>query len=391
MQSHPPRGLAALGLALLFTAVLGSGFVPALTPTPVLADTASTMEDQILGLINQSRVNLGLVPLQSQPGLRDLAGYRAGVMASTGVLSHTIAGCLSCELDARGIQYFSYAVCIAWTSSPWGSQAALAIFNWWKNSPGHWSLLMSTTLNYLGVGVAYRSADGTTWSSIVLTESVDQTPPTAEMRFGSHTGTTVSWGWKGDDTPLQTHAAGLKDFDVEYRVDSRTWSLIRSGTTSTSLSLSSRAAGHSYSLRVRSRDGRGNRSYWTAAIRIWVPPARAVAAAASTPSPKPSPSLTASHGPSPSEDGARLTSPVGSDTASVSPAGSIAPAGPARAGAVSLSGSNGGDAPWGAMVLLLIAVALGAGAYRWSRGTPGIEPEEQDARQIDRRQPPRRP
>lgn len=73
------------------------------------------------------------------------------------------------------------------------------------------------------------------------------------------------------DVLLQTHTAGLKNFDLEYRVDYGTWSVIRSGTTSTSLSLGSRPHGHYYSLRVRSRDWRGNVSYWTTSIRVWVP------------------------------------------------------------------------------------------------------------------------
>ncbi len=226
------------------------------------------MDAQIIGWINQDRVKLGLVPLRSYAALGSLATYRAGVMASTAVLSHTIAGCLSCELNSRGIQWYSYGEVIGWTSYPWGSKAAWAIFSWWKNSPLHWSILMSKTLNYLGVGVAYRSSNGTTWSSIVLTESVDHTLPVAHMRYGSASGTTVSWGWRGADALLQTHTAGLKNFDLEYRVDYGTWSVIRSGTTSTSLSLGSRPHGHYYSLRIRSRDWRGNVSYWTTSIRV---------------------------------------------------------------------------------------------------------------------------
>ena len=36
-------------------------------------------------------------------------------------------------------------------------------------------------------------------------------------------GTTVTWTWSGADTALQTHTAGLKNFDVQYRVGSGTW------------------------------------------------------------------------------------------------------------------------------------------------------------------------
>lgn len=263
--------LARLGLALAVAVAAASGAVPGLQPGGVRATTADTMEDQILGLVNQSRAAKGLVALRSDVKLRDLAGYRAGVMASTGVLSHSIAGCLSCQLSARGIQWYLYGEVIAWTSYPYGSQAASAIFNWWKNSSTHWALLMSSKFNYIGVGVAYRSANATSWSSIVLTESADHTAPWASMASPSYSGTTAYWRWSGGDTRLQTHTAGLKNFDVQYRVDSGTWSTIRSATTLQSLSLTGRAHGHWYGLRVRGRDNLGYLSPYSAESRVWVP------------------------------------------------------------------------------------------------------------------------
>src|SRR6266487_4214659 len=104
------RGLLGrLLLATAFAAVTGSGALPILHPaTPARAATATSIEDTILASINQARVAKGLVPLRSDHSLRLLAEYRAGVMASKGILSHTIAGCLSCELTSRGIQYYSW-------------------------------------------------------------------------------------------------------------------------------------------------------------------------------------------------------------------------------------------------------------------------------------------
>jgi uncharacterized protein YkwD len=266
-----PRVLRRVGPALLLSAVLSSGLLPTTRPTPVLAATATTIEDQLLGWINASRTRLGLVPLRSHAGLRDLAGDRAAVMASTGVLSHTIAGCLSCQLNARGIQWYMEGETIAWTSYPWGDQAASYIFNWWKHSSGHWALLMSNRFNYIGVGVAYRSANATTWASAVLTESVDYSRPWARVRSGSGSGTTASWSWYGGDLWLQTHTSGFRNYDIQYRIDSGTWTTIRSGTTTTSLSLTGRPHGHYYGLRARSRDWRGYVSYWTAEKRVWIP------------------------------------------------------------------------------------------------------------------------
>jgi hypothetical protein len=89
---------------------------------------------------------------------------------------------------------------------------------------------MSSTYNYVGVGVAYRSANSMTFGDIVLTESVDQTSPWTQMRSGSVSGTTVAWSWVGDDIYLQRHTSGFRSFDVEYRVDWGYWYVIRSGT-----------------------------------------------------------------------------------------------------------------------------------------------------------------
>ena len=252
-------GLVALALAV----------GPLAQPTTVAAVTAGQLEKNLRALINADRKKLGLVPLRGHPGLRNLAGDRAATMASTGVLKH--ANCLSCMLDARGIQWYANGEVIAWTSWPWGSQAVESIYNGWKSSSLHWSLLMSDRFNYAGVGIAYRSANGTTWASIVLTESKDRTKPWARMTSGSRSGDDVTFTWTGADRRLQTHTAGLKNFDVQLKRDSGSWRTIRTGTTATALTLWDRAGGHWYKLRVRARDYRGNLSGWTTRIRVWVP------------------------------------------------------------------------------------------------------------------------
>jgi uncharacterized protein YkwD len=275
MEHRRPRpilpAIARLLLAVVVATVVLGGFTPVASPGEARAGTAQTMDSEILGWINASRLKLGLRVLRVQSGLTSLAGYRAATMAATGVMSHTIAGCLSCELTARGIQWYSYGEVIAENTYPWGYQSALALFNWWKSSPLHWSLLMSPTYNYVGVGVAYHSANNMTFGDIILTESVDQTSPWTQMHSGSVTGTTVAWSWVGDDIYLQTHTSGFRSFDVEYRVDWGYWYVIRSGTTARSLYLTGRARGHYYSLRVRARGWRGNLSYWSPELRVWVP------------------------------------------------------------------------------------------------------------------------
>lgn len=271
MIRQRPRGRALrqlLAVAVLAAAV-ATGLGPIAHPGAVAASTADTMEAQLFSLINAERVKHGLVAYRSYGVLVTMAGDRAAHMASTGVMAHP--SCLSCLFNSYGVPYYSVGENIAWTSWPWGSQAATSIFTAWKNSAVHWAQLMSTKFNYIGLGVAYRSADGKTFAAADFSESPDHTAPWARMSGSSRSGSTVSWSWTGADTKLQSHTAGLRNFDVQYRVGSGSWTTIRSGTTGHSLSLSGRVGGHYYGLRVRSRDNRGYVSGWSAEMRVWVP------------------------------------------------------------------------------------------------------------------------
>lgn len=258
-------------LALLATlgAILAFAIGPAVGPVAASSTTASAMESELASWVNSARATRGLAPLRVLPALQSYADSRAASMASTGSLSHP--SCLGCDLSARGIQWYGAAEAIAGTSYPWGGQAAQSIFNGWKASSGHWAILMSTTLNYIGLGVAYRSSNATTYAAADLTESIDQSRPWTRMSSVGRSGTTVTWKWTGNDLWLQSHEAGLKNFDVQYRVDSGSWVTIKSGTTMRYLTLGSRAGGHYYGLRVRARDNRGYVSGYTAELRIWVP------------------------------------------------------------------------------------------------------------------------
>jgi uncharacterized protein YkwD len=267
----PPGSRRTFIVAAALALALGSGFAPMRPAAPVLAGTAETMEATILALVNAQRASRGLVPLRYHAKLTTLAGDRVAVLASKGVLSHTVPGCLKCQLGERGIQWFSFGEVLASTSRDWGDAAARSLVDAWKGSPGHWAILMSSAFNYLGVGVAYRSSTGMSYGGIVVSESKDQTSPWAKMVSKSAKGTTVTWTWSGADTALQRHTAGLKSFDVQYRVDGGTWKTIAAGTGYKSWSLSSRARGHWYGLRVRSRDRLYYTSPWTAEMVIWVP------------------------------------------------------------------------------------------------------------------------
>jgi hypothetical protein len=183
-------------------------------------------------------------------------------MAAAGQCNHSVAGDLGSQLDARDITAWSEGEDIGVTTYRWGSDAASSLFNAWRNSPEHWAILMSSRYNYVGIGFAYRSSSGATYGSVVATESPDHSAPRRWFVDAWRSGTTVGWSWAGADRLLQTHTSGLHNYDVRYRRDGGSWHRLRSGTTSTSITLRDRARGHTYRIEVRDRDHAGNVASW---------------------------------------------------------------------------------------------------------------------------------
>lgn len=261
------RRLSVLVVAALAALVALSAFAPVAS-----AGTAYDMEQQILGYINRDRSAAGLVPYRKWSALASVAGKRAARMASLNVLSHTAAGpYLSTQLNNAGIQWYDWGEAIGKTSYRWGSDAAKNLYHMWMGSSPHRAMLMSTGYNYIGIGVAYRSSNHTTYASIVVTDSKDHTGAVGRNGSLSAAGTTVDFSWTGYDPKLQKRTAGLRSFDVQVRVDGGTWSTALNDTTTLALSLADRPRGHWYGFRVQAADTRGTLGKWTSEARIWVP------------------------------------------------------------------------------------------------------------------------
>jgi hypothetical protein len=217
------------------------------------------------------------VPLRADPALGSIAGTRADNLAASPTLSHAAAGGdLAPALAAAGVQWFAWGENIAeWPGSISGTAVA-EIYRAWRGSETHWAQLMSPTMNYVGFGLAVRRSDGHAVASAVFTESRDHTAPGARIEHAgidstAGNGTTITFTWHGYDPLLQSHWAGLRDYDAWYRVDGAAWRLIRDNTTATSLRLVSRAPGHRYWLKVQARDRAGNVGRTSAPISVLVP------------------------------------------------------------------------------------------------------------------------
>lgn len=267
LSRSPRRSLShALGATLIAALAVTAFAAPASAAT-----SASTAEAMIIGWVNTDRAAAGLAPLRGDSDLAYIAGVRASRMASYNTMSHTVGGNLSSQLAYRDVQWYRYGEAIGWSTAAFPVDSARAIYRMWMNSSAHRALLMSTRFNYIGLGLALRSSNSRTFASAVMTESLDHTRAVARIKTTGRSGDDVAWSWNGYDPRLQTHTAGLRDFDVQYRVGSGTWRTIRDNTTSTSILLRDRVRGHYYAIRVRATDRRGNVGKWTAESRIWVP------------------------------------------------------------------------------------------------------------------------
>jgi uncharacterized protein YkwD len=270
LRRHDPATVVRAALVALLVGALAAAALPG--PAGATSITPSSVEATLLSMTNKDRAARGLRALRLDPKLAAVADDRALALVGAATFSHAAAGgSLTPALSEAGVQWYAWAENIAWMPGGLTSYTAPMIYAGWKGSSGHWAALMSTTLNYVGFGVALRAEDGRVFASAVFTESRDHTPPIPVMDAASRSGTTVTFRWHGSEPRLQTHTAGLRDFDVWYRVDEGTWRLIRDNTTATGITLTSRPHGHRYWLRITARDRAGNASRPSTALSAWVP------------------------------------------------------------------------------------------------------------------------
>lgn len=266
---HPSparRRLAFVARAALIATFAITVFAPTANATSV-----TTAESSVIGLINNARTARGLLPLRPHSSLTSISGVRASRMASSNTMSHTIGGNLGSQLNSYNVRWYRYGENIGWSTAGWPASSAKAIFNMWMNSSSHRALILSDRFNYVGVGLAYRSSNRKTFGSAVFAETVDYTRAVGRMTAGTRSGNDLRWTWSGYDPRLQTHTAGLRDYDIQYRINYGTWVLLRDNTSATSLTLPDRSRGRSYAVRVRATDRRGNVGAWSAEKRLWIP------------------------------------------------------------------------------------------------------------------------
>ena len=89
-------------------------------PTAEATTSTTDLEYGLLAKINDARSDHGLRPLRPLSGVWSVAGTRAARMASTNVLSHSIAGSLSAQLRAKDVPWYGYGEDIGYTRASAG-------------------------------------------------------------------------------------------------------------------------------------------------------------------------------------------------------------------------------------------------------------------------------
>ena len=118
---------------------------------------ATTLEGQVVVLVNKERAKVGLAPLKANWELSRVARYKSQDMIDKNYFSHTSPtyGSPFDMMKNFGIKYMSAGENIAY-----GQPTPTSVMTGWMNSAGHKANILSKNYTERGVGVAKKS-DGT--------------------------------------------------------------------------------------------------------------------------------------------------------------------------------------------------------------------------------------
>jgi len=251
--------LATLGLLAAFVVA------PAGAAAATADLTISGAEQAMVDALNADRTAVGLVPVRVDSRLMAIARARSTDMATKHYFSHTQPDGRNAFdlLTAAHITWYNAAEIIAWNNYPTLTSSVGAANTQWLGSPSHKAAIVSTSYNYVGVGLAIDASNGKKLWTAVYIKGPDRTGATATAKAptiaaGTTAGTKKVWvSWTGADVKLQVLTSGFYAYRVERRTDGGAWATVWSMTTNKSMTLNL-AAGHTYEFRVSARDKAGN-------------------------------------------------------------------------------------------------------------------------------------
>jgi uncharacterized protein YkwD len=231
--------------------------------------TIAEAEQAMVDALNVDRTTRGLVAVRVDSRLMAIARARSVDMATKGYFSHTQPDGRNVFdiLTAQGIAWYGAAEIIALNHSSTLESSVQTANSQWLNSPGHKAIIVSTDLNYVGVGLAVDGTGKKLWTAVFI-KGPDRTGAKAKAATpivapGSSAGTKrITVTWTGADIPLQVLTSGFHSFRVQRRTDGGAWVKIWTSTTVKTLTLNL-PANHTYEFRVAARDKAGNWGKWS--------------------------------------------------------------------------------------------------------------------------------
>ena len=152
---------------------------------------ASTVERQMLALMNAARADVGLAPLKLALDLNASAEDHSEWMLDTDIFSHTGAGNSSAgdRMEDAGFDFtgaWSWGENIAWQSERGAAGIAddvVDLFNSLMASPGHRANILSAKFDYVGIGVETGDLNG--WDAVMVTQNFASTAAKVALDTGA--------------------------------------------------------------------------------------------------------------------------------------------------------------------------------------------------------------
>jgi uncharacterized protein YkwD len=264
------RPFSGVSAALVVGLMLASFAAPATVAAEDL--TISEAEQRLVSLLNADRTSRGLVAVQVDSRLMEIARARSVDMATKHYFSHTQPDGRNVFniLNGAAIKWYNAGEIIAWNNYPTLELATANANTQWMNSPGHRAIVLSTSMNYVGVGIAIDASTGKKYFTAVYIKGPDRTGARSTTKAPTiAAGTTsltkrVTVSWTGADVKLQVLTSGFHSWQVQRRTDRGAWVTMWTSTTRSSATLDL-AGGHTYEFRTAARDNAGNWGAWSTA------------------------------------------------------------------------------------------------------------------------------
>lgn len=129
------------------------------------ASPLTSLENEVIRLVNVERTKRGLAPLKTNWQLSRVARYKSQDMINKNYFSHTSPtyGSPFQMMESFGLRFSAAGENIAY-----GQRTPQEVMNAWMNSPGHRANILSASFTEIGVGAAKKSNGTLYWTQMFI-------------------------------------------------------------------------------------------------------------------------------------------------------------------------------------------------------------------------------